>query len=88
MGFPVTAPPGIPADRLAALQKAFADTMKDPEFIKIATERKLEIEPTTGQDVKKVVEDLIGTSKDLIAKIKQGLADAEKQAEEATKAKK
>jgi tripartite-type tricarboxylate transporter receptor subunit TctC len=88
MGFPVTAPPGIPADRLAALQKAFLDTMKDPEFLKLATERKLEIEPSTGDEVKKVVQDLISTPKETIAKIKQGLADAEAQAEEATKAKK
>jgi tripartite-type tricarboxylate transporter receptor subunit TctC len=88
MGFPVTAPPGIPAERLAALQKAFLDTMKDPEFVKIATERQLEIEPSTGDEVRKVVEDLIGTPKDVIAKIKKGLAEAEAQAEEATKAKK
>ena len=88
MGFPVTAPPGIPADRLAALQKAFSDTMKDPEFVRIAAERKLEMEASTGQDVKKVVEDLISTPKDVIAKIKQGLAEAEAQAEAATKAKK
>jgi tripartite-type tricarboxylate transporter receptor subunit TctC len=88
MGFPVTAPPGIPADRLAALQKAFSDTMKDPELLKIAAERKLEIEPSTGQEVKKVVEDLISTPKDVIAKIKRGLAEAEAQAEEATKVKK
>ena len=87
MGFPVAAPPGIPADRLAALQKAFSDTMKDPEFLKIATERKLEIEPSTGQDVKKVVEDLISTPKDVIAKIKKGLAEAEAQAAQGAKAK-
>jgi len=88
MGFPVTAPPGIPAERQAALQKAFADTMKDPDFLKVAAERQLEIEPSTGQDVKQVVEDLIRTPKDVIAKIKKGLAEAEAQAEAATKAKK
>jgi hypothetical protein len=38
--------------------------------------------------VKKVVEDLISTPKDVIATIKKGLAEAEAQAEEATKAKK
>jgi tripartite-type tricarboxylate transporter receptor subunit TctC len=82
MGFPVTAPPGIPADRLAALQKAFSDTMKDPDFLKAAADRKLEIEPSSGQDVQKVVADLIGTPKDVIAKIKKGLADAEAEATE------
>jgi tripartite-type tricarboxylate transporter receptor subunit TctC len=88
IGFPVTAPPGIPADRLAALQKAFADTMKDPDFLKAATDRKLEIEPSSGEQVRKVVQDMISTPKDVIAKIKKGLADAEAQAAEATKAKK
>ena len=76
MGFPVTAPPGIPEDRLAALRKAFSDTMADPEFLKIAKERKLEVEPSTGQEVKKVVEDLTSTPKEVIAKIKKGLAEA------------
>ena len=88
IGFPVTAPPGIPGDRLAALRKAFSDTMNDPEFTRIAAERKLEIEPSSGEEVKKVVEDLISTPKDVIAKIKKGLAEAEAQAAESSKAKK
>ena len=87
IGFPVTAPPGIPADRLAALQKAFNDTMKDPDFLKAAADRKLEIEPSSGNEVKKVVADMISTPKDVIAKIKQALSDAEAQLKEAEKTK-
>ena len=30
MGRPFLAPPGVPAERLAALRKAFMDTMRDP----------------------------------------------------------
>jgi hypothetical protein len=59
--------------------------MKDPEFLKIATERKLEIEPSSGEEVKKVVEDLISTPKDVIAKIKKGLAEAEAEAKQSKK---
>src|SRR5213075_1613911 len=33
MGRPYTAPPGMPADRLAALRQAFMDTMTDKEFL-------------------------------------------------------
>ena len=88
MGFPVTAPPGIPADRLAALRKAFNDTMKDPEFLKVATERKAEIEPSTGEDVKRIVDDMINTPKDVIAKIRKGLAEAEAQLKASEKDKK
>lgn len=81
MGFPVTAPPGVPPDRLAALRQAFAATMKDPEFLKAAQERKLTIEPITGEAVQRTVEELTSTPKEVIAKIKQGLAEAEAQAQ-------
>jgi tripartite-type tricarboxylate transporter receptor subunit TctC len=33
LGRPVVAPPNVPADRAAALIKAFADTMADPDYI-------------------------------------------------------
>ena len=33
MGRPFLAPPGVPADRLAALRQAFADTMTDKAFL-------------------------------------------------------
>ena len=32
-GRPYAAPPGVPADRIAALRAAFAATFKDPQFI-------------------------------------------------------
>ncbi len=45
---PYTVPPGLPKDRLALLQKAFMDTMKDPEFLADAAKAKLEIDPLDG----------------------------------------
>ena len=40
---PFVAPPGIPADRLKALQDAFAATLKDPEFLAEADRGGVEI---------------------------------------------
>jgi tripartite-type tricarboxylate transporter receptor subunit TctC len=57
LGRPFVAPPGVPADRLAALRKAFMDTMKDPEFLAEAEKAKLEITPVSGEAVQKIVED-------------------------------
>ena len=37
--------PGVPADRVAALRKAFDDVMKDPAFLAEAAKRKLDIDP-------------------------------------------
>src|SRR3954447_7153048 len=57
LGRPFLAPPGVPADRLAALRKAFMDTMKDPEFIAEADKAKLEITPIDGEKVQQIVVD-------------------------------
>jgi tripartite-type tricarboxylate transporter receptor subunit TctC len=77
MGFPVLAPPGVPADRLAALRKAFAATLDDPDFIKAAGERKLPVRFTSGEEVERIVGAMIGTPKEVIGRLKQNLLDAE-----------
>ena len=48
-GRPFAAPPGTPADRVAALRQAFEETLKDPDFIAEAEKTQLEIDPMTGQ---------------------------------------
>lgn len=55
MGRPFVAPPSIPADRVAALRKAFMDTMKDPEMLAEAEKAKLEITPVSGEALQKLV---------------------------------
>ena len=62
-GRPLTAPPGIPADRLEALRKAFLDTMKDPEFVKEADASNIEIDPVPGVQMQKIAEELIASPK-------------------------
>ncbi len=52
---PVVAPGGIPADRAAALQKAFDDTMKDKDFLAQAEKSKLEIAPMNARELMEIV---------------------------------
>lgn len=61
MGRPFAAPPGVPADRLAVLRRAFADTMKDPAFLADAAKRKFEINPVDGEEIQALVEDVYQT---------------------------
>jgi tripartite-type tricarboxylate transporter receptor subunit TctC len=68
MGRPYVGPPGIPADRLAALRKAFMDTMKDPEFVAEAEKSQFEITPVTGEQVQKLVEEVYTTPKEVVVK--------------------
>ena len=62
IGRPFIAPPGIPADRTAALRNAFDATMKDPKFLAEATKLGLEVNPTTGAELDAIVAELAVTS--------------------------
>ncbi len=66
-GRPVAAPPGVPADRLAALRRAFDATMKDPDFIKEADKLQMEIEPLTAAEIQKLLEEAYSTPKAIVA---------------------
>jgi len=50
--------PRIPRDRLQILRTAFAKTLTDPEFVAEAKKANLDINPLTGEEVKKLVDDL------------------------------
>jgi tripartite-type tricarboxylate transporter receptor subunit TctC len=59
---PVLAPPDLPADRLAALRRAFDATMQDPAFLDDAKKQTLGVTPMTGETVQEIVERLHKTS--------------------------
>jgi tripartite-type tricarboxylate transporter receptor subunit TctC len=59
MGRPFQSTPGVPRDRLEALQKAFMDTMKDPAFLAEADKLKFEITPVSGADIETLVADIL-----------------------------
>jgi tripartite-type tricarboxylate transporter receptor subunit TctC len=61
MGRPFLAPPGVPQDRVAALRKAFMDTMNDKEFLAEAEKAQLEITPESGEEIQELVTDLYKT---------------------------
>jgi tripartite-type tricarboxylate transporter receptor subunit TctC len=50
--------PRIPRDRLQILRDAFAKTLTDPDFIAEAKKANLDINPLSGNEVKKIVDDL------------------------------
>src|SRR5262245_3147381 len=68
LGRPYLAPPGVPADRVAALRKAFMDTMNDKEFRAEADKAQLEITPVSGEDVQKLVTDVYQTPPEIVKK--------------------
>lgn len=55
LGRPLAGPPGVPADRLAMLRKAFDDTMRDPDFLVDAHKASLDIDPATYKQVEQLL---------------------------------
>ncbi len=62
IGRPFFAPPGVPAERVKALRAAFDATMKDPAFLDEAKRLNLDINPVSGEELQKIVSDIIDAS--------------------------
>jgi tripartite-type tricarboxylate transporter receptor subunit TctC len=65
---PLAAPPGTPADRVAALRKALLDTMKDPELIATADKLKIAFDPVSGEETKEILTEFYATPPALVEK--------------------
>ena len=68
---PYVLPPGTAKDRIAILQKAFVDTMKDPEFLADAKKAKLDINPLDGAELEKTVKEVFNLDPALIPRAKE-----------------
>ena len=77
-GRPFFASPGVPAERVVALRRAFDATMKDPDFLVEADKLKLEIEPMTGEMLQGMVAKLARTPPEVAQQVRDALARAGK----------
>lgn len=69
IGRPIFTTPDVPAERVKALRDAFDATMKDPEFLAAAKAERLEINPVGGEDLQKIVGDIVATPKEVIDRL-------------------
>jgi tripartite-type tricarboxylate transporter receptor subunit TctC len=66
MGRPFFAPPGVPAERVAALRAAFAQTLKDAGFLEEAQKQGIEVQLVPGEDIQKLVERIYASPKAVV----------------------
>ena len=69
MGRPFLAPPGVPAERVTVLRRAFMETLQDREFLAEAARTKLEINPVSGERVQAIVAEVYQTPKSVTTKV-------------------
>ena len=62
LGHPFATPPGVPAERVEALRKAFVDMLEDQDFRKEAALNNLEIDPVSAQALSGAVNRALGAS--------------------------
>lgn len=66
MGRPFFAPPGVPADRLQILRKAFDETARDPDFLADARRQNMEISAMNGEEVRELVQRIYATPRAVV----------------------
>ncbi|MGE3248135.1 MAG: Bug family tripartite tricarboxylate transporter substrate binding protein [Beijerinckiaceae bacterium] len=74
IGRAILAPPGLPADRLAALRTAFDAAMKDPALLAEVKKANLDFEPATGAEMAKIVADTVNAPAAVVEKMKKIVA--------------
>jgi tripartite-type tricarboxylate transporter receptor subunit TctC len=70
IGRPFVTSPGVPAERVALLRRAFNAMMKDPAYVEDSRKASLDVSPTDGATIQNVVAEIVGTPDDIVAKAK------------------
>jgi tripartite-type tricarboxylate transporter receptor subunit TctC len=78
LGRPFFLPPEVPADRVAALRKAFAATMKDPDYIAEGNRVRLDMNPLSAERVTQLVNATVNAPPDIVAKTRAALGTGKK----------
>jgi len=71
IGRPVFTSPGVPADRVKALRDAFDAMVKDPVFLAEAANEHFDINPVSGEDMQKIVVDIVATPRPIADRLLQ-----------------
>jgi tripartite-type tricarboxylate transporter receptor subunit TctC len=70
---PYLAPPSTSAPHVAALRKAFDEVVKDKGLLADADKSKLSVQPKDAATVSKLIKEMYGSPKDLVAKARKAL---------------
>ena len=70
LGYPYMMGPGVPPERVKAMRDAFMLVFADPAFVAEAKKATLEIEPMTGEQVQKFIQDAYNAPQDVRDRLK------------------
>ncbi len=71
ISLPVSFAPGVPKDRVQAIRRAYDKAYKDPELRKLAKRMNVDLNVKIGNEVSRIVDELLRTPKSVLARIKE-----------------
>ncbi|MCC6890128.1 MAG: hypothetical protein IT536_16480 [Hyphomicrobiales bacterium] len=77
MARPFLAPPGVPADRVAALRAAFEATAKDPAFVDEARKLNIPINVASSREIETLLRDVYATPQSIVDRAAKIINDAQ-----------
>jgi len=70
-GRPFAVAPGVPMDRVKMLREAYTKALQDPELLAEAKKGKMDVEPSTGEEVQKLAIEVINQPSDVVEGVKE-----------------
>jgi tripartite-type tricarboxylate transporter receptor subunit TctC len=74
-GRPMMVTPGTPADRVKILRDAFIKTLNDPEAAAEAKKSRMDIDPTSGEELESLVKEIFDAPPEVAERVKKILAN-------------
>ena len=75
IGRPIFTTPGVPEDRVKALRAAFDATVKDPAFLEEAKKANLEVDPVSGEELQRIVNEIVATPEPIAKRLAEIIAE-------------
>jgi len=70
LGRPMVAPPGVSSERVKILRDAYARALKDPDLIAEVERQRLDMEPSTGEEIQTLIKELMEQKREVIERVK------------------
>jgi tripartite-type tricarboxylate transporter receptor subunit TctC len=74
-GRPMMVTPGTPQERVRLLREAFVKTLNDAEIIGEAKKSRMDIEPTSGDELEALVKEIFDSPPDILERVKKLLGN-------------
>jgi len=74
-GRPIISGPGLPANRVATLRRAFDQAMKDPDLLAETQKQKMDVDPESGENLERLAQQILMQPAEVLARVKKILSN-------------